>query len=215
MKGLWFVVSLLLAIPALGQIEGEASKQFAAGNERLTNYQPPNASDRMKWFVVSTAGPLSLLAAGPISAGFSTAINRTKEYGPHWEGFGERYGMRLTGVSTGNAIEASLGSLWGEDPRYFPSPRRGFGTRVKYVIKTTFWRRAAMALCIPHTRDTSEMSGTTFCRIHGAYPTRTLRGNAALRAAWGSGTNVGKCVRRVLAGCGREFEEIGESDCRC
>jgi hypothetical protein len=138
MKFLWLVVSLLLAIPALGQSAGEASKQFAAGNERLTNYQPASASDRMKWFVVSTAGPLSLLAAGPISAGFGTAINRPKEYGPHWEGFGKRYGMRLTGVSTGNAIEASLGSLWGEDPRYFQSPRRGFGTRVKYVIKTTF-----------------------------------------------------------------------------
>jgi len=27
--------------------------------------------------------------------------------------------MRLTGVSTGKAIEAGLGSLWGEDPRYF------------------------------------------------------------------------------------------------
>jgi hypothetical protein len=35
-------------------------------------------------------------------------------------------------------MEASLGALWGEDPRYFPSPRRGFGTRVKYVIRTTF-----------------------------------------------------------------------------
>ena len=115
MKFLWLVVSLLLAIPALGQSAGEASKQFAAGNERLTNYQPASASDRMKWFVVSTAGPLSLLAAGPISAGFGTAINRPKEYGPHWEGFGKRYGMRLTGVSTGNAIEASL--VWFDSER--------------------------------------------------------------------------------------------------
>jgi len=137
MKFWWLVVSLLLAIPAVGQSGSEASKQFTVGNERLTNYQPANASDRLKWFAVSTAGPLSLLAAGPISAGFGTAINRPKQYGPHWEGFGKRYGMRLTGVSTGNAIEASLGSLWGEDPRYFQSPQRGFGTRVKYVIKTT------------------------------------------------------------------------------
>ena len=136
MKFWWLVVSLLLAIPALGQGGGEDSKQIA--NEVIPNYQPANAGDRVKWFSVSTVGPLGLLAAGPISAGFGTAINRPKEYGPHWEGFGKRYGMRLTGVSTGNAIEASLGSLWGEDPRYFQSPRRGFGTRVKYVIKATF-----------------------------------------------------------------------------
>ena len=138
MKFWWIVVSLLLAIPTFGQGGSEDSKRIASGNEVLPAYQPANAGDRVKWFVVSTAGPLSLLAAGPISAGFGTAINRPKEYGPHWEGFGKRYGMRLTGVSTGNAIEASLGSLWGEDPRYFQSPRRGFGTRVKYVIKTTF-----------------------------------------------------------------------------
>jgi hypothetical protein len=138
MKFWWLVVSLLLAIPALGQSGSEALRQAASENDRLPHYEPANARDRVKWFAVSTAGPLSLLAAGPISAGFGTAINRPKEYGPHWDGFGKRYGMRLTGVSTGNAIEASLGSLWGEDPRYFQSPRRGFGTRVKYVIKTTF-----------------------------------------------------------------------------
>ena len=138
MKLWWLVVSLWLAIPAVGQIGSEALRQAPSGNDWLTNYEAANAGDRAKWFVVSTAGPLSLLAAGPISAGFGTAINRPKEYGPHWEGFGERYGMRLTGVSTGNAIEVSLGAFWGEDPRYFQSPRRGFGTRVKYVIKATF-----------------------------------------------------------------------------
>jgi hypothetical protein len=83
-------------------------------------------------------GPQSLLLAGPFSAGISTARDKPPEYGPHWEGFADRYGMRLTGVSTGNAIEGTLGALWGEDPRYFPSPDRHFGHRVTYVIKTTF-----------------------------------------------------------------------------
>ena len=136
---LWLGMWLLMAGHVFAQTGSDVpavARSF--GNERIVNYQPASGRDRAKWFVVSTAGPLSLLAGGPISAGFGTAINRPKEYVPHWEGFGERYGMRLTGVSTGNAIEASLGALWGEDPRYFPSPRRGFGTRVKYVIRTTF-----------------------------------------------------------------------------
>ena len=64
--------------------------------------------------------------------------NSPKEYGPGWEGFGKRYGMRLSGVSTGNAIEAGLGSIWGEDPRYFRSPDHALGARLKYVIKSTF-----------------------------------------------------------------------------
>jgi hypothetical protein len=136
---LWVGVGLLWAVPVFGQTgSGGSAPARSFGNDRIANYRPATGTDRVKWFVVSTAGPLSLLAAGPISAGFGTAIDRPKEYGPHWEGFGKRYAMRLTGVSTGNAMEASLGALWGEDPRYFRSPPGGFGTRVKYVIRTTF-----------------------------------------------------------------------------
>jgi hypothetical protein len=67
--------------------------------------------------VNSTVGPKSL-AAGIVSTAWNTALNKPKEYGPHWEGLGKRNGMRLTGVATGNAIEAGFGGLWGEDPRY-------------------------------------------------------------------------------------------------
>ena len=45
--------------------------------------------------------------------------------------------MRLTGISVGNAMEAGLGSLWGEDPRYLHASET-FGGRVKNVFKMTF-----------------------------------------------------------------------------
>ena len=73
---------------------------------------PIDAEGRMKWFVRSSVGPASL-AGGVISAGWGTMLNSPREYGPHWDGFGKRYGMRLTGVVTGNAMEASLGAVWG------------------------------------------------------------------------------------------------------
>ncbi len=185
MKLWWLVVSLVLAIPALGQSGSGASKQIAPGNDRLPNYQPASAGDRMKWFAVSTAGPLSLLAAGPISAGFGTAINRPKEYGPHWDGFGKRYGMRLTGVSTGNAIEASLGSLWGEDPRYFQSPRRGFGTRVKYVIKATFVAPRRDGTLHPAYARYIGNVGNNFLSNAWRVQSENGAGNAALRCLLG------------------------------
>jgi hypothetical protein len=121
-------ISVML-VPAFAQPAAPSS---------VPGYKPITERERLKWFVASTVGPTSLLGAGPLSAGLGTAFNNPPEYGPHWEGFGKRYGIRLTGVSTGNAIEATLGAAWGEDPRYFPSPNRGFGARVKYIIKTTF-----------------------------------------------------------------------------
>src|SRR5438105_4222619 len=99
--------------------------------------QPITARQRADWFAVSTFGPESL-AGGVISAGWGTLFNRPREYGPHWDGFGKRYGMRLTGVSVSNAMEAGIGAIWGEDPRYVRSKSESFGGRVGHVVKTTF-----------------------------------------------------------------------------
>ena len=93
--------------------------------------------DRLTWFTRSTIGGTSLLG-GVFSAGLGTAIDTPSEYGPHWEGFGKRYGMRMTGISTGNAIEASLGAVWGEDPRYFHTIHSPFGSRVHNIVDLTF-----------------------------------------------------------------------------
>ena len=88
MKLGWIVVSLLLAAPMFGQDGSTASAD--AATDRLPNYQPANAGDRVNWFAVSTVGPLSLLAAGPISAGFSTGMNTPRAMG--------RIGMALGSV---------------------------------------------------------------------------------------------------------------------
>jgi hypothetical protein len=100
-------------------------------------YQPITGRQRFTWFVRSTIGPQTL-AAGLFSAGISTARDNPEEYGPHWEGFAKRYGMRLTGISTGNAMEAGLGALWGEDPRYFRDAHDSFRDRLRRVVVMTF-----------------------------------------------------------------------------
>jgi len=100
-------------------------------------YAPISGQGRLRWFVKSTVG-LESLAGGIISAAWGTGFDNPREYGPGWEGFGKRYGMRLTGVSTGNAMEAAAGALWGEDPRYFRAAGQPFGARVKNIIRFTF-----------------------------------------------------------------------------
>ncbi len=100
-------------------------------------YPPITPKGRLEWFIRSTVGPRSL-TAGLFSAGYGTATNSPHEYGTHWAGFGDRYGMRLTGISTGNAIEASLGAAWGEDPRYFHTVHASLGERAKNILDLTF-----------------------------------------------------------------------------
>ncbi len=81
-------------------------------------YRPITPRQRLRWFITNTIGPPHM-AGGLFTAGFGTALDRPQEYGTHWGGFGERYGMRMTGIVTSNAIEASAGLLFREDPRYF------------------------------------------------------------------------------------------------
>ncbi len=103
-----------------------------------TAYVPITGQQRLQWFVRSTVGVESLVFAGPVTAGWGTAFDHPHEYGTSWEGFGQRYGMRLTGVSTGNAMEASLGALWGEDPRYFRTEGQPFKKRLMNILDLTF-----------------------------------------------------------------------------
>ncbi|MGH9648411.1 MAG: hypothetical protein ACRD4E_16525, partial [Bryobacteraceae bacterium] len=100
-------------------------------------YRQITGSQRVSWFVESTIGRDSLIG-GVISSAWGTMLNSPSEYGPHWDGFAKRYGMRLTGVSTGNAMEAGIGALWGEDPRYFREPHAPFKSRVGHIVKMTF-----------------------------------------------------------------------------
>lgn len=103
-------------------------------------YEPITGRERVHWLGKSIIGPESLMA-GVLSAGILTAANEPREFRPTWGGFAQRYGMRLTGVATGNAIEAGLGAIWGEDPRYDRAQGEPFGSRVWNVVKLTFAAR--------------------------------------------------------------------------
>lgn len=126
-----FIFTVLIASPSVQA--GDAPQP----NGPQSNYQPITGSQRVNWFLDSTIGKKSLMG-GVISSAWGTMLNSPSEYGPHWDGFAKRYGMRLTGVSTGNAMEAGFGALWGEDPRYFREPNAPFKSRVGHIIKMTF-----------------------------------------------------------------------------
>jgi len=127
------LLAWLFSIPATAQV--------ASGAAPKATYTPITGEERLEWAVKSTIGVKSLAVSGVISAGWGTIFNEPPEYGTQFDGFAKRYGMRLTGVSTGNAMEVSVGMLWGEDPRYFRVPEEKFWGRVGNAMDLTFRAR--------------------------------------------------------------------------
>lgn len=123
-----------------GERHGHHDTDLLTNPTQTEPFSPITGKERVGWVALGTIGPKSL-AGGIFTSAYSTALNNPHEYGPGWTGFGKRYGMRLTGVATSNTMEAGLGAIWGEDPRYFRAAGGPFGGRVKNIIRLTFVTR--------------------------------------------------------------------------
>lgn len=172
-----------LASTAAPDTEASASSSNAVTSSSDAR-QPITAQERVKWAVKSTIGPDSL-ASGLFSAGWGTLFNQPKTYGPHWEGFGDRYGMRLSGLALSNSMEAGLGAIWGEDPRYRRDEGAPFMHRLGHAAKMTF---------LADNRDGHEtlayarfaaISGSSFISNSWRAPGDDTAGNAAVRVGLG------------------------------
>jgi hypothetical protein len=147
-------------------------------------YAPIRPRQRLRWFITNTIG-FPHLAGGLFTAGFGTAFDRPKEYGPHWGGFADRYGMRMTGIVTGNAMEASIGALWGEDPRYFRVPDQRFKRRVANVVRQTFVARQSDGSFEPAYARYIAFAGNNFLSNQWRVESEANNQDALLRTAEG------------------------------
>jgi hypothetical protein len=121
----WKLPPGLFQAPASGQPAGRGT------------YTPITTSERVGWIVDGTVG-LKSLGVGVIAGAWDTGINTPEEWGRTFSGFGKRYAEREADVAISSSIEAGVGAIWGEDPRYIPSQRRGVWPRARYAIKTAF-----------------------------------------------------------------------------
>ena len=128
------------ALPAAANATPRAARPAPTTGSWSENADEMSGDQRVIWAAESSVGWSSLLY-GVIPAGVGTALNHPREYGTHWEGFGDRYGMRLAGLAVSTTMEASLGAIWHENPRYKPEPEKSFGGRVGSVVYQTFFTR--------------------------------------------------------------------------
>jgi len=102
------------------------------------SYVPITGMQRINWTVDGTVGKRSLTVVGPLATVWQTAFNSPEEWGRGVSGLAKRYAQREADVALSNSIEAGLGALWGEDPRYIRSGRKGIWPRARYAMKTVF-----------------------------------------------------------------------------
>jgi len=126
----------LLASAALAQtnpqmlLPGTLASSSSSSSDAL---QPITGQERIKWAVRRTIGSGALF-----SAAWGTLFDVPREYGTHWQGFGERYAIRLSTLAVSNTMEAGLGAIWGEDPRYVRDAGAPFRNRIGHAAKMTF-----------------------------------------------------------------------------
>jgi hypothetical protein len=133
---------------------------------------------------IETFGPESL-SVGTLSAGIGTARDRPVEYGPHWDGFAKRYGMRFTGVASSNAIEASLGAIWGEDPRYVRNQNLPFKRRVGNVFLLSFTARNREGKLMPAYARYIAIPGNNFLSNTWRVSSASTTNAALMRTLYG------------------------------
>ena len=192
MKRLGLQILCLLAgsIFAVGQSD---PPNAPSAMRSASSYQPITGRQRLNWIVDNTLGP-ETLTVGLFSAGFGTARDAPAEYGPHWGGFADRYGMRLTGVSTGNVIEAGLGALWGEDPRYrnFRNPSDSFKDRARRVVVMAFVAHDRRGNLMPAYARYIATPGSNFLSNTWRVDSEATNHAAVLRTVWGFVGLMGK-----------------------
>lgn len=177
------VGALCLLVPCSSAIASPQSDSEPVARA-IVQQRPLDRDARVRWFVNSSLGPKSL-GAGVISSAWGTGFNNPEEYGPHWDGFAKRYGMRLTGIATSNAIEVGLGSVWGEDPRY---PAAGSGkmwSRVGNAAKYTFVAKRSDGSITPAYARYAGIAGGNFVSNAWRAESESTTGSALQRTGLG------------------------------
>ena len=150
-------------------------------------FQPANpisTSERLKWLATSTVGPASL-AGGVVVSGFGTWRDSPVEYDTHWTGFGKRYGLRMSGVATSNVMEASLGALWREDPRYPRMGGRHIGKRAWYCVRSALVAYDASGNAKPAYARYTAVAGSNLISTSWRPDSEKTAANITLRIGYG------------------------------
>jgi hypothetical protein len=162
--------------------EAQALRNPASDTEKAP--APITGVERINWIVEGMLGPRSL-GVGVLASTWQTSLRIPDEWSRSAYGFRERYLEHEADVAISNSIEAGLGALWGEDPRYIRAPRGSVRSRVAYAVKTVVLAPRSDGQLKPAW---GRFAGNVFNNvIENAWlpPSMTTPGQTALRSANG------------------------------
>ncbi len=139
--------------------------------------------DRKDWVINQTLGVPSLIG-GAFSSGLSTWRDKPVEYNTNWSGFGQRYGMRMSGIATQNVMEAGLGAIWHEDPRY-RKVSGPFKHRFMSVLKQTAMTQRSDGSYAPAYARYAAISGGNFLSNTWRPDSEATASGALIRTGYG------------------------------
>jgi hypothetical protein len=152
---------------------------------------PMTAGERVRWLVHQNLGPVEL--AEDVAAGAEGTLSNTpKEYGPHWDGFAKRVGIVTANYGVKTVMEAGLGSLWGEDPRYQRTEGAAFSSRLGHVFKMTFFARDRAGHEVPAYARLMAVPGSNFLANTWMPDSEAHASDALLRTGLGFLSRMGE-----------------------
>lgn len=195
----WLIIAALLAIasPVFAQIQpgqlatdnpataSTASAPDPAATMAVSSHQPMSGAQRFRWFAEFTFGPEALTGEA-FNAGVGTWEDRPRENGRSWTGFGNRFGIGLSGDVVSNGIEAGLGAIWGEDPRYFREGKsKAVTSRMGNVFVMTFFAENSRGETVPAYARLVAIPSSNFISNAWREPSEANASSALLRTGLG------------------------------
>lgn len=188
----------LLVVMTVAMLAGNAWGQTPSPVKPTapTPETPMTAKDRVGYVVDGNASPRSLLA-GVFIAGWDTAIDSPPEWQRKWSGYGKRYMARECDLAVANSLEAGIGALWDEDPRYVRQSSGRVASRIGHAVRTAFTARRHGAEIPAYARYTANV-GDAFIAEAWLPPSASRPGDRTFRIA-------GAFIGQSLANLWEEF----------
>jgi hypothetical protein len=174
-----FLISIAAAMASFAQTPAEAMTDA-----------PMTGADRVHWLVHQNLGPTAL-AENVLIGAEATLSNSPKEYGAHWDGFAKRVGITAANYGVKSTMEAGLGGMWGEDPRYIRTEGVRVSGRFGHIIKMTFFARNRAGNEVPAYARFLAIPGSNFLANTWMPDSQASLGDAVARTALGFLSRMG------------------------